>query len=90
MTNAKCRSCDRAAAGACCSPCAADIMTKALNPFFGGGERGSPGLSRPVPPLPPLNTGSSSNPVRTILCADSFQQILGRQARLDLVPEHEH
>ena len=37
MANAKCRSCDHAAdAGAYCSSCAADIMAKALNPFFGG------------------------------------------------------
>ena len=37
MANAKCRSCDHAAdAGVCCSSYAADIMAKALNPFFGG------------------------------------------------------
>ena len=35
MTNAKCRSCDHAAAaGAYCSSCAAGIKAKALNPFF--------------------------------------------------------
>ena len=37
MANAKCRNCDNDAdAGAYCSSCAAAIMAKALNPFFGG------------------------------------------------------
>ena len=37
MVNAKCRSCDNDAdAGAYCSSCAAAIMAKALNPYFGG------------------------------------------------------
>ena len=37
MANAKGRNCDRSVdAGAYCSSCAADIMAKALNPFFGG------------------------------------------------------
>ena len=37
MANPKCRSCDHAAdAGAYCSSCAADIMGKAIDPFFGG------------------------------------------------------
>ena len=36
MANAKCRTCDHAvAAGAHCSSCAAGIMAKALDPFFG-------------------------------------------------------
>ena len=48
MANAKCRTCDRAAdAGAYCSSCAADIMVKALNPFFGERWKKSP---RPRPP----------------------------------------
>ena len=43
MANAKCRSCGHAAdAGAYCSSWAADIMAKALNPFFGGGEKVPP------------------------------------------------
>ena len=50
MANAKCRSCDHAAdAGAYCSPCAADLMAKALNPFFGGRRKKLP---RPEPPMP--------------------------------------
>ena len=37
MANAKCRNCDRSAdGGAYCSSCAAAIIAKALNPFFGG------------------------------------------------------
>ena len=50
-----------------CSSRAADIMAKALNPFFGDGERSSSGRSRSGTPLPPLNTCSSSNQVRTIV-----------------------
>ena len=47
MANAKCRSCGHAAdAGAYCSSCAADIMAKALNPFFGGRRKKFP---RPEP-----------------------------------------
>ncbi len=48
MANAKCRSCDHAA-GAYCSSCAADIMAKALNSFFGGWRKKLP---RPEPPRP--------------------------------------
>ena len=48
MANAKCRSCDRAAdAGAHCSSCAADIMAKALNPFFGGRRKKLPRSEQP-------------------------------------------
>ena len=48
MANAKCRYCDHAAdAGAYSSSCAADIMAKALNPFFGGRRKKLP---RPEPP----------------------------------------
>ena len=37
MRNTKCRNCDNGAdTGAYCSSCAANIMAKALNPFFGG------------------------------------------------------
>ena len=37
LANAKCRTCDSSAdAGAYCNSCAAAIMAKALNPFFGG------------------------------------------------------
>ena len=57
MANAKCRNCDRAAyAGAYCSSCAAAIMAKALNPFFGGKwkKEAKPELTRTVgPPVPP-------------------------------------
>ena len=49
MATAKCRSCDHAAAGTCCSSGAADIMAKALDPFFGGGHKKS---RRPQPPKP--------------------------------------
>ena len=50
MKNAKCRCCDHAAdAGAYCSSCAAGIMAKALNPFYGGRRRKPP---RPEPPRP--------------------------------------
>lgn len=53
MANAKCRNCDRRAeAGAYCSSCAADIMAKALNPFFG----------RKWKKLPPPETVSTSKP----------------------------
>ena len=68
IANAKCRSCDHAAdAGAYCSSCAADIMAGPSTPSPADAERGSPGRSGPDPPLPPLNTGCSSNPVRTIV-----------------------
>ena len=40
---------------------------KPLTPSSGDGERSSLGLSRPSPPHPPLNTGSSSNTLRTIV-----------------------
>ena len=51
MTDATCRNCDRTAdAGAYCSVCAADIMAKAFNPFFGGRSKKS---GRPEPPRPP-------------------------------------
>ncbi len=54
MANAKCRSCDHAAdSGAYCSSCAADIMTRALNPFFGRRRKKS---ARPEP-------ARTSNPV---------------------------
>ena len=44
MATAKCRSCDHAAAAvAYCSSCAAGIMAKALNPFFGGRRKKSRG-----------------------------------------------
>ena len=49
MATAKRHSCDHAAAGACCSSCAADIMAKALAPFFGGRHKKS---RRPQPPKP--------------------------------------
>ena len=59
MANAKCRTCDRAAdAGAYCSSCAAAIMAKALNPFFGGRRKK---LSRPEAPSPPLNNACSGS-----------------------------
>ena len=48
MANSKCRNCDRAAdAGAYCSSCAADIMAKALSPFFGGKRRKGASMSCP-------------------------------------------
>ena len=65
MATAKGRSCDHAAC-AYCSSCAADIMAKALDPFFGGRLKSPAVRSRPSPPLPPRNTGSYNNPVRTI------------------------
>ena len=51
MATAKRRSCDHAAC-AYCSSCAADIMAKALDPFFGGRPKKSrcpqpPKLSAP-------------------------------------------
>ena len=50
MANAKCRSCYHAAgAGAYCNSWAADIMAKALNPFFGVRRKKLP---RPEPPRP--------------------------------------
>ena len=43
MANAKCRSYDHAAdADSYCSSCAAEIMAKALNPFFGGRRKKFP------------------------------------------------
>ena len=45
MAAAKCRNCDHSAdAGAYCGDCAAAIMAKALDPFFGGKQNK---LSRP-------------------------------------------
>ena len=45
MANATCRKCHRAAgAGLYCSPHAADIMARALNPFFYGHRKKSVGL----------------------------------------------
>ena len=41
MATAKRHSCDHAAVGACCSSCAADIMAKARDPFFGGRHKKS-------------------------------------------------
>ena len=49
MATAKCRNCDRSAnAGAYCGYCAASIMAKALDPFFGGkrNKLGRPGEVR--------------------------------------------
>ena len=53
MTNAKCRSCDHAAdASAYCSSCAADIMAKAFNPFYGGRRKKlSPGKTQLAPQM---------------------------------------
>ncbi len=63
MANAKCRSCDHAAdAGAYCSSCAADIMAKALNPFFGGGEKSSPGRLHVARPQSDQAAGSGALP----------------------------
>ena len=42
MANAKCRSCDHAAAGAYCSSCAADVMARALNPYLPGQRKKLP------------------------------------------------
>ena len=43
MANAQCRICDQAAdAGAYCSSCAADIMAKAINPFYAGRRKKLP------------------------------------------------
>ena len=56
MANAKCRICCRAAdAGPCCGKCAADIMAKALNHFFGERRRK---LHRPQPPKPSAPSSS--------------------------------
>ena len=53
MANAKCRTCERSVdAGAYCSSCAADIMAKALNPFFGGRRKKFPRLEPPRPSAP--------------------------------------
>ena len=50
MANAKCSPCERSAdAGAYCSSCAAAILAKALNPFYGGRRKKFP---RPGPPRP--------------------------------------
>ncbi len=50
MANAKCRTCDRAVgAGAHCTSCAAGIMAKALNPFFGGRRKKHPRTEPPKP-----------------------------------------
>ena len=55
MANPTCRNCDRSAdAGAYCGSCAAAIMAKALNPFFGGkwkklGRPDAVRTSRPSP-----------------------------------------
>ena len=50
MANAKCRNCDNNAdASAYCSSCAAAIMAKAPNPYFGGKWKKD---ARKVPPPP--------------------------------------
>ena len=67
MANAKCRSCNRSAgAGAYCSSCAAAIMAKALDSFFGRRRKKSPRSEPPRPSTPSLNA-ASSEPVRTIV-----------------------
>ena len=53
MANSTCRTCDRAAdSGAYCSLCAADIMARALDPFYGDRRKKSPRpeLARPSAP----------------------------------------
>ena len=53
MANAKCRTCDEAAAaGAYCSSCAADIMANAFNPFYGGRRKKLPGQQGRLPSRP--------------------------------------
>ena len=48
MVDAKCRSCDHAAAaGAYCSTRTADIIAKALNPFYGGKRKKGASMSCP-------------------------------------------
>ena len=48
MVDAKCRSCDHAAAaGAYCSTRTADIIAKALNPFYGGKRKKGASWSYP-------------------------------------------
>ena len=64
MANAKCRSCDHAAAGAYCSSCAADIMAKALNPFSRGRRKKLP---RPEPPRPSTQHRLFQRPQGTIV-----------------------
>ena len=53
MGDTKCGSCDLAAeAGAYCGGCAARIMARALNPFFGGRRKKSAGPETPRPARP--------------------------------------
>ena len=83
MANAKCRTCDHvAAAGAYCGTCAADIMAKALNPFFGGRRKKLP----PAEAAKALRSLHSTPTLPVVPCeqlyADSFEQTPGRQAGL--------
>ena len=53
MANGMCRRCDLPAeAGPYCSPCAADVMDKALSPFHGGRRKKLPGQHGKFPPRP--------------------------------------
>ena len=52
MANAKCRSCDHASAGAYCNSYTADIMAKALNPFYGGRRKTLPRPKQARPSAP--------------------------------------
>ena len=54
MTNPTSGFCERVAdTGAYCSSCVADIMAKALNPFYGGRRKKHPRLERTQPSAPP-------------------------------------
>ena len=51
MANAICRTCDHAAdAGAYCGSCAADLMAKALDPYFRGLHKKLPDRPGKLPP----------------------------------------
>ena len=53
MANVTCRRCGRPwEAGPYCSPCAADVMAKALNPFHGGRRKKLPGQHGKCPSRP--------------------------------------
>ena len=59
MASAKCRTCDcMADAGTYCSSCAADIMAKALNPYFRGQRKKLPDRSGKLSPPQPATYSS--------------------------------
>ena len=62
MANVTCRRCGRPwEAGPYCSPCAADVMAKALNPFHGGRRKKLPGQHGKFPPRPAQTSSRPSS-----------------------------